>query len=142
MRRLLIAVAVAVGACNADTAPRRLSQPVAVPIPADYKSTILAWAKRYYVEPSSLRGARISDPVPIRLITGSEVWLVCLEVDARARGGGPLGAQRVALGLARNLFIAPVGDRSPSGKIRIDQPPPVSSPMYCSVCRAPASRCG
>ena len=108
MRRLLIAVAVAVGACNADTAPRRLSQPVAVPIPADYKSTILAWAKRYYVEPSSLRGARISDPVPIRLITGSEVWLVCLEVDARARGGGPLGAQRVALGLARNLFIAPL----------------------------------
>ena len=42
----------------------------------------------------------------------------------------------------RNGFIWPVGDRMPSGKIRIDQPIPVSSPMYFNVWRAPASRCG
>ena len=42
----------------------------------------------------------------------------------------------------RNGFNWPVGDRTPSGNSRIDVPLPVTSPMYCSVCRAPASRCG
>ena len=37
----------------------------------------------------------------------------------------------------RNGLMFPVSERIPSGKIRIDQPSPVSSPMYCSVCRAP-----
>jgi hypothetical protein len=34
---------------------------------------------------------------------------------------------------ATECLMSPVDERIPSGKIRIDQPPPVSSPMYCSV---------
>ena len=43
---------------------------------------------------------------------------------------------------AERLDVAGRATACPPGKISTDQPAPVSSPMYFSVWRAPASRCG
>ena len=43
---------------------------------------------------------------------------------------------------ARNSLISPASVRLPSGKISTENPAPSTSPMYRSVSRAPASRCG
>jgi hypothetical protein len=113
VKRPLASVAVAIlttalSACLADTSPLVLGEPHKTPIPADYKAQIVAWAKRYYVEPASIRGAQISEPIPVRLTSGTELWLVCVELDAAAKGGGYMGPQRVALGIGAGLFLAPL----------------------------------
>lgn len=113
MKRPLFALAVAVltaalSACLPDASPLVLGEPHKTPIPADYKAQIATWAKRYYVEPASIRGAQISEPIPVRLTSGTELWLVCVELDAAAKGGGYMGPQRVALGIASGLFLAPL----------------------------------
>ena len=52
-------------------------------IPPDYRQKIVAWTKRYYVEPEAVRFFAIAEPVPILVTWGVPVWLVCVELDAR-----------------------------------------------------------
>src|SRR3954454_19503832 len=54
--------------------------------------------KSSFVEAPSLRSVMISDPVPIDLPSSSANWLVCIELDARAKGGDYMGPRRFALG--------------------------------------------
>lgn len=99
--------AVALAGCVYDRRPNFLAAPLAAKIPADYRIKIVDWARRYYAEPASVRFLAISEPAPVRTGAGQEVWLVCVEVDARARGGAPMGPRRIAIGVAPGLFSAP-----------------------------------
>jgi hypothetical protein len=108
VRGLLLVVSLAVTACNADTRPRFLSEPLKTPISKDYRKSIADWAARYFVEPSSIHDAYISQPVPIRLFEGVDVWLVCVEMDARAKGAGYMGVHRIALAFNGPTLIAPL----------------------------------
>src|SRR5689334_16931063 len=53
--------------------------------------------KGAFVEPSALRSVMITDPVAVDLAAPA-TWLVCVEVDAQASGGGYMGPRRFALG--------------------------------------------
>src|SRR3954470_1162000 len=70
------------------------------PIPSSFnlKKTVADWIKSSFVEAPSLRSVMISDPVPIDLPSSSANWLVCIELDARAKGGDYMGPRRFALG--------------------------------------------
>lgn len=99
--------ALALAGCVYDRTPNFLAAPLAAKIPADYRVKIVAWARRYYAEPASVRILAISDPAPVRTGAGQEVWLVCAEIDAHARGGGPMGARRIAFGFGAGPLSAP-----------------------------------
>lgn len=107
MRKLALLACLGLTACGLQQAEIYPESNLAA-IPADYKQQILAWAKRYYVEPSSLRGAQISDPVPVVDRAGDAMWLVCIQVDARAKDGPYMGPQRAAIGIKPALFSAPL----------------------------------
>ena len=66
------------------------------------------WANRYYAEPASVRYLAVTDPVRVRESVGQELWLVCVELDARERGGPYMGPRRVALGFGSGVFSAPL----------------------------------
>ena len=72
-------------------------------IPLDYRQKIVAWTKRYYIEPNSVRILALSDPMPVLVTSGIPVWLVCVELDARERGGPYMGPRRIALGFYPDL---------------------------------------
>lgn len=78
-------------------------------VPADYRTRITAWAQDFFADPHGLRAVRLSDPVPARDGTGTQLWLICLEADARAANGGYLGVQRFAFGYTKQgVFSAPL----------------------------------
>lgn len=78
-------------------------------VPADYRAKITVWARGFFDDPHSLRSARISDPLPMRDGTGTQLWLVCLEADAKAADGRYLGPQRFAFGFTKlGVFSAPL----------------------------------
>ncbi|MFL5172992.1 MAG: hypothetical protein ACJ8CX_20360 [Microvirga sp.] len=78
----------------------------------------MAWTKRYYVEPDSVRFLAITEPIPVLVAGGVpvsqqvrgavSVWLVCVELDARERGGPYMGPRRIAFGLGPGFFSAPM----------------------------------
>ena len=108
---LAAALAATIGAlagCNATRAPKLLTEGGPAPIPADYRQKIGAWAARFYAEPGALRWIALADPVPIRVTGGAELWLVCVELEARARGGAPMGPRRVAIGFSGPTLSAPL----------------------------------
>lgn len=79
------------------------------PVPRDYRATIAAWARDFFAEPESLRSLAISEPVPARDGTGTLLWLVCLDADARAVDGRYLGPKRFAFGFTKaGAFSAPL----------------------------------
>src|SRR5436305_8416407 len=94
---MLLVLMLGICGCTADMKPVFVAEKHPVAIVPTYKQTILAWAKGYFAEPSSLRDASISDPVPIRTFVNHDMWLVCVAVDARQKGGGYMGQQVVAL---------------------------------------------
>jgi hypothetical protein len=103
----LCAAALALAGCNYDRTPNFLSGPTPAKLPPDYRKKIVEWAHRYYAEPGSVRFLAISDPVPVRESAGNELWLVCVEIDARERGGPYMGARRLAIGFG-HAFSAPL----------------------------------
>ena len=103
----LCAASLGLFGCNYDRTPNFLSGPTAAKLPPDYHRKIVEWANRYYAEPGSVRFLSISDPVPVRESFGNEAWLVCVELDARERGGPFMGPRRVAIGFG-GLFSAPM----------------------------------
>jgi hypothetical protein len=79
--------------------PRTIDARTNPPIPANYnwKKYVASWMKSFFVEAPSLRSVMISDLVAIDDPSGV-TWLVCVELDARARGGDYMGPRRFALG--------------------------------------------
>lgn len=103
----LCAAFLTLAGCNYDRAPNFLSGPIPAKLPPDYRRKIVEWANRYYAEPASVRFLSISDPVPVRESFGNENWLVCVELEARERGGPYMGPRRVAIGFG-GVFSAPM----------------------------------
>jgi hypothetical protein len=101
LRRLAPSIAVvsalALASCIAQ--PRTLDERTNPPIPATYnwRKTVAEWMRGAFIEPASLRSVMISDPVAVDL-SSPATWLVCVEVDAQASGGGYMGPRRFALG--------------------------------------------
>ncbi len=77
-------------------------------------------ARGFYAEPESLRGLQISDPVLMRDRTGRLLWLVCIEADARQRGGDYMGVQRQAFGFAPTVSMSAPLDRKSTTLVRED----------------------
>ena len=101
--------ALALSGCSYNRTPNFAIEALASKIPPDYRRQIVAWAARYYVEPSSVRFLGITDPVPARATNyGTEFWLVCAEVDARGLGGPYMGPRRIAFGFPSGQFSAPM----------------------------------
>ena len=84
--------------CNYNRTPNFAVEAPRFRIPPDYRQKIVAWTKRYYIEPNSVRILALSDPMPVLVTSGIPVWLVCVELDARERGGPYMGPRRIALG--------------------------------------------
>jgi hypothetical protein len=85
--------------CTFNRAPLILAETKAEKVKPDvYRKKIVEWANRYYAEPASVRYLAHTDPVRIRESAGREVWLVCVELDARERGGPYMGRRRIAVG--------------------------------------------
>jgi len=42
-------------------------------IPLDYRQKIVAWTKRYFVEPNSVRILAVSDPMPVLVTFGRKI---------------------------------------------------------------------
>ena len=89
--------------CNFNRTPNFAVEAPRFRIPPDYRQKIVAWTKRYYIEPNSVRILASSDPMPILVTSGIPVWLVCVELDARERGGPYMGPRRIALGFYPDL---------------------------------------
>jgi hypothetical protein len=102
------AALLALAGCNYDRVPNFLGETAAPKIQPDYRNRIVEWASRYYAEPGSVRFLAISDPVRVRESAGQEAWLVCVELDARARGGAYMGPRRIAIGFGAGIFSAPM----------------------------------
>jgi hypothetical protein len=100
--------ALGLAGCSFNRTPSFAVESPVAQIPPDYRGQIVAWARRYYAEPASVRFLGITDPVPVRVAGGIEVWLVCAELDARERGGPYMGPRRIAFGLAPGVFSAPM----------------------------------
>ena len=94
--------------CNYDRTPNFAVEAPQFKIPPDYRQKIVAWTKRYYVEPDGVRFLAIAEPVPVLVTWGVAVWLVCVELDARERGGPYMGPRRIAFGLGPGFFSAPM----------------------------------
>ena len=110
--------------CNYDRTPNFAVEAPRFRVLPDYRQRIVAWTKRYYVEPDSVRFLAITEPIPV-LVTGGppiseqvpgavSVWLVCVELDARERGGSYMGPRRIAFGFHPEFFSAPM-ERSKKG---------------------------
>ena len=109
LRALALGLAVlALAGCNYNRTPNFAVEAPAYKVPPDYRRQIVAWASRYYVEPSSVRFLAITDPVPIRATYGAELWFVCAELDARALGGPYMGPRRIAFGFRPGQISAPM----------------------------------
>ena len=100
--------ALALAGCNYNRTPNFAVEAPGHKPPPDYRRQIAAWAARYYVEPSSVRFLGITDPAPARATGGTEFWLVCAEVDARALGGPYMGPRRIAFGFWPGQLSAPM----------------------------------
>src|SRR4051812_15993152 len=74
----------------------------------NYEKQILDWSAGFFAEPTSLREAEISAPVPY-VFGQARAWLVCVGYDARARGGEYLGHRRLAFGIGPGTFFPPLG---------------------------------
>ena len=55
--------------CNYNRTPNFAVEAPRFRIPPDYRQRIVAWTKRYYVEPDSVRFLAITEPIPV-LVTG------------------------------------------------------------------------
>jgi hypothetical protein len=105
----LAAASLALGGCTFDRRPLVIGQGKAErPAPPTSRKAIVDWANRYYAEPASVRYLAVTDPVRVRESVGQELWLVCVELDARERGGPYMGPRRVALGFGSGVFSAPL----------------------------------
>jgi hypothetical protein len=102
------AASLLLAACNYDRTPNFLGETAAPKIQPDYRKKIVEWASRYYAEPGSVRFLAISDPVRVRESAGLDAWLVCVELDARERGGAYMGPRRIAIGFGAGIFSAPM----------------------------------
>ena len=93
--------------------PRTLDETTNPPLPEtatyNWKKAIAEWMKGAFVESSSLRSVMITDPVAIDLAVAA-TWMVCVEVDARAKGGDYMGPRRFALGFLTTRSRASVLD--------------------------------
>ena len=94
--------------CNYDRTPNFAVEAPRFRGPPDYRQKIVAWTKRYYVEPDSVRFLAIAEPIPVLVTGGEPVWLVCVELDARERGGPYMGPRRIAFGFHPEFFSAPM----------------------------------
>jgi hypothetical protein len=114
LTRSLLALApaaafLALAACNFDRTPLMLSETGTRKIPPEfYRRKIVEWANRYYAEPASVRFLALTDPVRVRESAGKEAWFVCVELDARARGGLYMGPRRIAIGIGERGISAPM----------------------------------
>lgn len=102
-----LALALVLSGCVGQ--PRTLDTITNPPIPPtyDWKKNIADWMKSAFVEPASLRSVMISDPVATEAPSAN--WLVCLELDARARNGDYMGPRRFALGVLTTEYKDPTG---------------------------------
>lgn len=104
--------------CNYHRTPNFAVEAPRFRVLPDYRQRIVAWTKRYYVEPDSVRFLAITEPIPVLVAGGVpvsqqvrgavSVWLVCVELDARERGGPYMGPRRIAFGLGPGFFSAPM----------------------------------
>lgn len=72
-----------------------------------YEKQILDWAPTFFAEPSSITSAQISAPIPY-IFGAARAWLVCIEYDARERGGASIGRRRLAFGIGAGTFYPPL----------------------------------
>lgn len=143
MKQFVLLAALALSACSPPLPPTDVTAGDLPPIAHDYRASIVAWTKRFYEEPASLRGVSISDPVLTRDSHGRLVWLVCFEGEARGRDGGYLGSEREAFGFAPNYVSAPLERRGSSlSRQDCDIRPLVFRPWrdFPTLARAPSHR--
>jgi hypothetical protein len=105
---LLLGLAVSLSACTYSRTPNFAVEAPKFRLPPDYRQKIVAWTKRYYAEPDSVRFLGITDPVPVLTTGGAAMWFVCAELDARERGGPYMGPRRIAFAVHPELFSAPM----------------------------------
>jgi hypothetical protein len=98
--------------CTYDRSPNLAVEAPRFGVPPEYRQKIVAWTKRYYVEPNSVRFVGVTDPVPALTTGGVPIWLVCVELSARERGGPYMGPSRIVFGLNPELFSAPAERRN------------------------------
>ena len=109
MRATPLAIVAALLAACAGPPPAALtSEGLPALATLKYEKQILDWAAAFFAEPTSLRGAEISSPVPY-VFGQARGWLVCVGYEARARGGEPLGYRRLAFGIGEGTFYPPLG---------------------------------
>lgn len=108
---LLLAAALSVPLAARAQDQRDVAYGSLPPIAADYRAKISAWARGFFVDPSAVTGASISDPVLIRDTIGRLVWLVCLEATNTAPSARMPGPDRFAFGFAPNYVSAPLERR-------------------------------
>lgn len=89
------------------------------PISRDYKARITRWARTYYLEPRTVGGAMLSDPVLIRDGTGRLLWLVCFEAATGSAASRSPAPERFAFGFAPGYVSAPL-DRRGATILRAD----------------------
>ena len=102
------AAALALAGCNYDRSPNFVAAPASLKIQPDYRAKIVEWATRYYAEPASVRFIALTEPVRVRESGGQDAWLVCVELDARERGGPYMGPRRIAIAFGSGTFSAPM----------------------------------
>jgi hypothetical protein len=108
--KLAVAAGLAFLAASCATPPPVVYAGEDLPRPETLKieQQILAWAPKFFAEPSSITSARISAPVPY-VFGPARAWLVCIEYDTRERGGTYIGRRRLAIGIGPGTFYPPLG---------------------------------
>ena len=89
MRYLILALAVALGACsNVDAWRDEVSRndEANKVFPANYKTEILALMRTYLNDPTNVREASVSEPA-IKSFENADRYLVCLRYNAKKGGG-------------------------------------------------------
>jgi starvation-inducible outer membrane lipoprotein len=64
------------------------------PAPANYKEQVKQYIQRTLFDPYSIRGAAITQPFP-KSYGFSNIWAVCVEMNAKNRYGAYTGLQRM-----------------------------------------------
>jgi hypothetical protein len=84
MRRLVLAVVIALGGCVEGPSSEALR--AARVFPANYRAELLAYLRTFLNDPSDVRNAYVSEPVLTR-VQGEERYVNCVRFDAKTASG-------------------------------------------------------
>jgi hypothetical protein len=93
--RLVLGLAVALGACSHHAASDPAVDAEINTPPTDYKREILGAMHAYLNDPTGIRDAEIAEPA-IKSVGGLQRYVVCLRFNARKRGNDYAGVKEIA----------------------------------------------